>query len=63
MKGVVMNKVSKIYVSEETSVAQCGFVVYITWNNANGTQSITRTELGWDMVENLAWANGLELAF
>lgn len=59
-----MNKISKIFVSEEMSVAGCGFVVYITWDNEHGvTQSISRTELGWDMVENLALTNGLELAF
>ena len=61
MKGEVMSKISKIFVSEEMSVAGCGFVVYITWDNEHG--SITRTELGWDMVENLALTNGLELAF
>ena len=58
-----MDKVKMIRVSDETSVAQNGFVVYITWNLANGKQGTTKTELGWDMVEHLAWANGLELTF
>lgn len=58
-----MNQISKVYVSSEASIAKCGFVVYITRNNADGTQSTSRTELGWDMAENLAWKNGLELSF